>query len=155
MDEPNLQEIHDFLIDLARRAGHMITSATPSTVDTKKNCRLHPKSRSGDKLIEEMPASDLVTETDKAVEDMVSSSLKSAYPSYKYVESLHQSLAQESPDDVTSGSSAKSRHPRLHPPSLAQSPHSSSTPSTAPRTSSTPSPTSPSPSLSPTRWCHS
>ena len=43
MDDPNLQEIHDFLIDLARQAGQMIASANPSTVDTKKNCRLRPK----------------------------------------------------------------------------------------------------------------
>ena len=43
MDDPNLQEIHDFLIDLARKAGQMIASANPSTVDTKKNCRLHYK----------------------------------------------------------------------------------------------------------------
>ena len=38
MAEPNLQEIHDFLFDVALRAGDMITSANPSTVDTKKNC---------------------------------------------------------------------------------------------------------------------
>jgi hypothetical protein len=38
MEEPNLQEIHDFLLELARKAGHMITSAKPSTVDTKINC---------------------------------------------------------------------------------------------------------------------
>ena len=43
MDDPNLQEIHDFLIGLARKAGQMIASANPSTVDTKKNCRLHYK----------------------------------------------------------------------------------------------------------------
>lgn len=40
MADPNLQEIHDFLIDLARKAGEMITSANPSRVDTKKNCML-------------------------------------------------------------------------------------------------------------------
>lgn len=67
MAEPNLQEIHDFLVDLARKAGQMITSANPSTVDTKKN------------------SSDLVTETDKAVENEVSSSLKAAYPSYQFL----------------------------------------------------------------------
>ena len=38
MAEPNLQEIHDFLFDIALKAGDMITSANPSTVDTKKNC---------------------------------------------------------------------------------------------------------------------
>ena len=36
--EPNLQEIHDVLFDIALEAGDMITSANPSTVDTKKNC---------------------------------------------------------------------------------------------------------------------
>lgn len=36
--EPNLQEIHDVLFDIALEAGDMITSANPSSVDTKKNC---------------------------------------------------------------------------------------------------------------------
>ena len=40
MAEPNIQEIHDFLINLAQKAGAVIISANPSTVDTKKNCRL-------------------------------------------------------------------------------------------------------------------
>ncbi|KAL8957947.1 MAG: hypothetical protein Q9183_005938 [Haloplaca sp. 2 TL-2023] len=68
MSDFNLNEIHDFLVGLAQKAGPMITSANPSSVDTKKNC--------------EAPTSDLVTETDKAVEDLISSSLKSAYPDY-------------------------------------------------------------------------
>ena len=38
-------------------------------------------------LILDDVASDLVTETDKAVEDMVSSSLKSRFPDYSYVSS--------------------------------------------------------------------
>lgn len=38
MADPDLQEIHDFLVGLAEKAGSMITSANPSTVDTKKNC---------------------------------------------------------------------------------------------------------------------
>ncbi|KAA6412691.1 MAG: inositol monophosphatase [Lasallia pustulata] len=69
MAEPNLQEIHDFLITLAAKAGEMITSAHPSmsNTDTKKN------------------SSDLVTETDQAVEHMVSTSLKSAYPTYDFL----------------------------------------------------------------------
>ncbi|KAL9101612.1 MAG: hypothetical protein Q9163_003151 [Psora crenata] len=67
MGEPNLEEIHDFLFDLALKAGDMITSANPATVDTKKN------------------SSDLVTETDKAVEDMVSSSLRAKYPSFSFL----------------------------------------------------------------------
>jgi hypothetical protein len=38
MASPNLQEIHDFLFELALKAGDMITSADPGVVDTKKNC---------------------------------------------------------------------------------------------------------------------
>lgn len=38
MEKPNLQAIHDFLLELARKAGEMIISAKPSTVDTKINC---------------------------------------------------------------------------------------------------------------------
>lgn len=38
MEEPNLQKIHDDLLEVARKAGDMITSAKPSTVDTKINC---------------------------------------------------------------------------------------------------------------------
>ncbi|KAL8931489.1 MAG: hypothetical protein Q9216_007184, partial [Gyalolechia sp. 2 TL-2023] len=67
MAEPNLQEVHDFLVGLAQQAATMIISANPSTVDTKKN------------------SSDLVTETDKAVEDLISKSLKSAYPDYSFL----------------------------------------------------------------------
>ena len=40
MGEPNLKEIHDLLLDVAKKAGQMIVSANPSTVDTKKNCTL-------------------------------------------------------------------------------------------------------------------
>ncbi|MCJ1410028.1 hypothetical protein MMC19_004113 [Ptychographa xylographoides] len=69
MVDPDLQDIHDFLVEVAMRAGDMITSARPSTskIDTKKN------------------SSDLVTETDQAVEVMVSSALKSRYPSYEFL----------------------------------------------------------------------
>ncbi|KAI4108453.1 MAG: hypothetical protein L6R37_001057 [Teloschistes peruensis] len=67
MPEPDLQEIHDFLVGLAGKAGPKIVAANPSTVDTKKN------------------SSDLVTETDKAVEDLISSSLKSNYPDYSFL----------------------------------------------------------------------
>lgn len=81
MAEPNLQEIHDFLFDIALKAGDMITSANPSTVDTKKNCK-YPVSIETISLILCEAASDLVTETDKAVEDMVSSSLRSRFPDY-------------------------------------------------------------------------
>ncbi|KAL1965423.1 hypothetical protein VTN77DRAFT_5679 [Rasamsonia byssochlamydoides] len=66
--DPNLQEIHDFLIDLALKAGKVITSSLPriETTDSKKN------------------SSDLVTEYDRAVERMVSEALKERYPSYDF-----------------------------------------------------------------------
>ncbi|CAO1598628.1 hypothetical protein XANCAGTX0491_002388 [Xanthoria calcicola] len=67
MTDPNLQEIHDFLVGLAQKAGPKIAAANPSTVDTKKN------------------SSDLVTETDKAVEDLISSACRSAYPDYAFL----------------------------------------------------------------------
>ena len=69
MSSPSLVEIHDVLVSIAQRAGERITSARPSVsaIDTKKN------------------SSDLVTETDKAVEDLVSSTLKSKYPSYSFL----------------------------------------------------------------------
>lgn len=40
MEMPDLQEIHDTLLEVARKAGDMIISATPSTVDTKINCKV-------------------------------------------------------------------------------------------------------------------
>lgn len=85
MAEPNLQEIHDFLIGIAHVAGSTIISANPSTVDTKKNCMAfsnHTSSLPEKLILTPSIASDLVTETDKAVEDLVSGSLKSAYPDY-------------------------------------------------------------------------
>ncbi|KAI9721004.1 MAG: hypothetical protein M1812_002483 [Candelaria pacifica] len=69
MSEPNLQDIHDFLIEIAKKAGEMIVAANPSTITSgsKKN------------------SSDLVTETDQAVEKMVSTTLKEKYPSYEFL----------------------------------------------------------------------
>lgn len=69
MSSPNLQEVHDFLIGIAHKAGDMITSAKPTTsqdLGTKKN------------------SADLVTETDQAVEKMVSSELRQKYPDFEY-----------------------------------------------------------------------
>ncbi|OCK83289.1 inositol monophosphatase [Lepidopterella palustris CBS 459.81] len=64
MADLDLQEIHDFLISIAQEAGEMITAAYPTTSasGTKKN------------------SADLVTETDRAVEKMVSTSLRQKYP---------------------------------------------------------------------------
>ena len=66
MSDINLQEVHDFLVQIAHRAGNMITSATPSTSvsGSKKN------------------SADLVTETDQAVEKMISTSLSEKYPNF-------------------------------------------------------------------------
>ncbi|KAJ9411971.1 hypothetical protein DTO045G8_121 [Paecilomyces variotii] len=65
---PDLQEIHDFLVDLAFKAGKTINSALPtvSSTDSKKN------------------SSDLVTEYDRAVELQVSTALKEKYPGYDF-----------------------------------------------------------------------
>ena len=67
MSDINLQEVHDFLIEVAYKAGKMITKATPSAADagSKKN------------------SADIVTETDQAVEKMVSTTLKEKYPDYE------------------------------------------------------------------------
>ncbi|KAE8445394.1 hypothetical protein EG329_013407 [Mollisiaceae sp. DMI_Dod_QoI] len=65
----NLQEIHDLLVSVAHEAGQMMLAATPSYLSsgTKKN------------------SADLVTETDQAVEKMVSTRLSSSYPSFKFI----------------------------------------------------------------------
>ena len=39
MAEPDLNKIHDLLVSIAEKAGWMITTANPTTVDTKKNCK--------------------------------------------------------------------------------------------------------------------
>lgn len=65
----NLQEIHDQLVSVAYEAGRMILAANPSDIstDTKLN------------------SADIVTETDQAVERMVTQKLQSAYPSFQFV----------------------------------------------------------------------
>ncbi|KAL9620007.1 MAG: hypothetical protein Q9160_005384 [Pyrenula sp. 1 TL-2023] len=65
----DLQKIHDVLIDVARQAGDMITGATPVVEGT------------GSK----MNSADLVTETDKAVEKFVSTTLLAKYPSFSFM----------------------------------------------------------------------
>ncbi|KAJ5930768.1 hypothetical protein N7466_006261 [Penicillium verhagenii] len=68
MASPNLNEIHDFLVTLAHQAGEIITNALPDTggAGSKKN------------------SADLVTEYDRAVEKMISTSLKERYPDYEF-----------------------------------------------------------------------
>ena len=72
MGDVDLSALRDHLIDIALKAGAMITSASARTASqaspaTKKN------------------SADLVTETDKAVEDYISSNLKHAYPNFKFM----------------------------------------------------------------------
>jgi myo-inositol-1(or 4)-monophosphatase len=65
----NLQEVHDHLVSVAFEAGKMIMAANPSDIstDTKLN------------------SADIVTETDQAVEKMVTNNLMSAYPDFLFV----------------------------------------------------------------------
>ncbi|KAI1874866.1 uncharacterized protein JN550_002295 [Neoarthrinium moseri] len=69
MADLNLQEIHDALVSIAHEAGRMILSANPTDIDqgTKLN------------------SVDIVTETDKAVEDLVSSKLRALYPTFAFM----------------------------------------------------------------------
>ncbi|KAI5360811.1 Putative inositol monophosphatase [Septoria linicola] len=69
MSAVDLQEVHDFLVKIAYEAGKMITSAKPAVSGhgTKKN------------------SADLVTETDQAVEKMVSTELSSKYPDFEFM----------------------------------------------------------------------
>ncbi|KAJ5736627.1 Inositol monophosphatase [Penicillium malachiteum] len=64
----DLKDIHDSLVSLAYKAGDIINNALPETNDTgsKKN------------------SADLVTEYDRAVEKMISTSLKEKYPEYVF-----------------------------------------------------------------------
>ncbi|KAH8680857.1 inositol monophosphatase [Xylariales sp. PMI_506] len=69
MADLDLQDIHDTLVSIAHEAGRMIMSANPTDIDqgTKLN------------------SADIVTETDKAVEDLVSGKLRAKYPSYSFM----------------------------------------------------------------------
>ncbi|KAI1300067.1 inositol monophosphatase [Xylaria venustula] len=69
MADFNLQEIHDTLISVANEAGRMMLAANPTDLD--KGTKIN--------------SVDIVTETDKAVETLVSSRLKAAYPTFAFV----------------------------------------------------------------------
>ncbi|KAL5612564.1 hypothetical protein BROUX41_004338 [Berkeleyomyces rouxiae] len=69
MSDLNLQEIHDFLVTLARKAGEMIISANPQDLD--KDTKLN--------------SADIVTECDKAVEAMVSATLSEKFPHVSFM----------------------------------------------------------------------
>ncbi|KAG7287040.1 hypothetical protein NEMBOFW57_006540 [Staphylotrichum longicolle] len=69
MASVDLQAVHDTLVSVAFEAGRMILSANTSSIstDTKMN------------------AVDIVTETDQAVERMVTARLRAAFPSFAFV----------------------------------------------------------------------
>ncbi|KAK0701826.1 hypothetical protein B0T26DRAFT_532595 [Lasiosphaeria miniovina] len=69
MADIDLQQIHDTLLSVAFEAGRMILAANPHDIST------------GTK----MNSADIVTETDQAVESMVSTRLRRAYPSFQFV----------------------------------------------------------------------
>ncbi|KAK3339455.1 hypothetical protein B0H65DRAFT_432587 [Neurospora tetraspora] len=69
MSDINLKQIHDTLVEVAFEAGRMILAANPNKIDK------------GSK----MNSADIVTETDQAVERMVSTTLRSKYPSFSFV----------------------------------------------------------------------
>ncbi len=69
MADLDLLSIRDLLVSIAHKAGTMITTAHPST------------STSGSKK----NTADLVTETDRAVEAMISTSLHAAYPTFAFM----------------------------------------------------------------------
>ncbi|KAI4168809.1 MAG: hypothetical protein LQ343_006132 [Gyalolechia ehrenbergii] len=73
MAEPNLREIHDFLVGLAQRAGTMIISANPSDVEIKKNCMLSPTGNRQTKrfLGEETAKSGRLTDTPTFIVDPI------------------------------------------------------------------------------------
>jgi len=66
----DLQVVHDVLVRVAHEAGDMILAATPARADTKKN------------------SADIVTETDRAVEEMVSTQLRERFPEFEWVYAL-------------------------------------------------------------------
>ncbi|KAF2792596.1 inositol monophosphatase [Melanomma pulvis-pyrius CBS 109.77] len=69
MSDLDLQEIHDFMISIALKAADMITSAHPTT------------GAAGSKI----NSVDLVTETDRAVEKVISTSLHEKYPTFEFM----------------------------------------------------------------------
>ncbi|KAK2762238.1 hypothetical protein FQN54_001248 [Arachnomyces sp. PD_36] len=68
MSSIDLQKVHDDLVKVAKQAGEMIMAASPSVLqaDNKKN------------------STDIVTETDKAVEVMIQKTLKDQYPDFEF-----------------------------------------------------------------------
>jgi len=67
MSDINLQEVHDYLVDVAKQAGRVVTAARPSTTAAgeKKN------------------SVDLVTETDQATERLITDLVHQKYPHFE------------------------------------------------------------------------
>ena len=67
MSDIDLQEVHDYLVQVAKQAGHVITAARPSTTAAgkKKN------------------SVDLVTETDQATERLITDLVHQRYPHFE------------------------------------------------------------------------
>ncbi|POS87922.1 inositol monophosphatase [Erysiphe pulchra] len=80
-----LEKIHDLMVSIAYEAGSIMTSAKPSysTSGTKKN------------------STDIVTETDRAVEKHVSTRLISAFPDFKFIGEETYSPGQKLTDEPT------------------------------------------------------
>ncbi|GAO49784.1 inositol monophosphatase [Saitoella complicata NRRL Y-17804] len=84
----NLQEVHDWSVDLARRAGQMMLDGSnkrfqnPSTEDHKTDAKKN--------------AVDLVTEVDQAVEAFVISEIEKRWPSFKFIGEETQSAGADS-----------------------------------------------------------
>ncbi|KAI9283312.1 hypothetical protein BY458DRAFT_448759 [Sporodiniella umbellata] len=93
-DENKVQEYHDFAIRLAQDAGAMIKSA----LDT----RMSGASVNTIELKKDNP-SDLVTETDKAVEEFIKAQIHRVYPDHRFIgeETMASGEKTEFTDDPT------------------------------------------------------
>ena len=89
MADLDLQAVHDEMVATAYAAGEMMLAANPGDIDTdtKLNCEYYSEvdGYSLNELLTTFVAVDIVTETDKAVENMVSTRLVSAFPSFSFM----------------------------------------------------------------------
>lgn len=94
MADLNLQEIHDFMISIAKQAGERIVSAKPTTdsAGSKKNCKHTSTLPLSMGQLTQCPAVDLVTETDQAVEKLISTALREKYPNFEFMGEVRQKL---------------------------------------------------------------
>ncbi|ETI22732.1 hypothetical protein G647_06808 [Cladophialophora carrionii CBS 160.54] len=82
MEHIDLPALRDHLIAIALKAGSMITQAS-STTSTSSSMPNNGNNNNGPST--KKNSADLVTETDKAVEDFISRDLKAAYPSFHFM----------------------------------------------------------------------